>query len=141
MCWICYPMDCSPPGSSLHGILQARTLEWGAISFSRGSSRPRDWTQVSCIPDRPFNIWATREAHKNAQIQSNQSRYFHSLHKIFNWAPFSISRNLHCPILSLGLWICVSVFLSVNFLGNLRADRITIHSRRKTILIWKPLKS
>ena len=46
---LCYPVDCSPPGSSLHGIFQARVLEWGAISFSRGSSRPRDQTQVSCI--------------------------------------------------------------------------------------------
>ena len=41
------PMDCSLPGSSIHGIFQARVLEWVVISFSRGSSRPRDWTQVS----------------------------------------------------------------------------------------------
>ena len=46
---VCYPMDGSPPGSSVHGILQARILEWGAIAFSRGSSRPRDRTQVSHI--------------------------------------------------------------------------------------------
>ena len=51
-----------PPGSSIHGILQARILEWVAISFSRGSSRPRDRTQVSCIAGRCFNLWATREA-------------------------------------------------------------------------------
>ena len=42
-------MDCSPPGSSVHGILQPRILEWVAISFSRGSSRPRDQTCVFCI--------------------------------------------------------------------------------------------
>ena len=60
---LCDPMDCSPPGSFVHGILQARTLEWGAISFSRGSSRPRDRTQVSHIAGRFFNLWATREAH------------------------------------------------------------------------------
>ena len=59
---LCDPMDCSLPGSSLHGILQARVLEWVAISFSRGSSRPRDWTPVSCIAGRRFNLWATREA-------------------------------------------------------------------------------
>ena len=46
---LCDPMDCSPPGSSVHGILQARTLEWVAISFSRGSSQPRDRTLVSRI--------------------------------------------------------------------------------------------
>ena len=60
---LCDPMDCSLPGSSLHGILQARALEWGAIAFSRGSSWPRDRTQVSCIQGRCFNLWATREAH------------------------------------------------------------------------------
>ena len=47
---------------SVHGILQARLLEWVAISFSRGSSRPRDWTQVSHIAGRRFTLWATREA-------------------------------------------------------------------------------
>ena len=50
------PMDCSLPGSSLHGILQARVLEWVAISFSRGSSWPRDPTLVFCIPGRHFNL-------------------------------------------------------------------------------------
>ena len=45
----CDPKDCSLPGSSVHGISQARILEWVAISFSRGSFRPRDRTQVSCI--------------------------------------------------------------------------------------------
>ena len=44
---LCDPMDCSPPGSSVHGIFQARVLEWVAISFSRRSSRPRNRTQVS----------------------------------------------------------------------------------------------
>ena len=50
------PMGCSLPGSSVHGILQARILEWVAISFSRGSSRPRDRTQVSRIGGRRFNL-------------------------------------------------------------------------------------
>ena len=52
-------MDCSLPGSSIHGILQARILGWVAISFSRGSSRPRDRTQVSHIAGRRFTLWAT----------------------------------------------------------------------------------
>ena len=46
---LCDPRDCSPPGSSVHGILQTRILEWVAISFSRGSSRPRDRTHVSYV--------------------------------------------------------------------------------------------
>ena len=61
---LCDPTDCSLPGSSVHGILQARILEniQYAISFSRGYSQPRDWTWVSCIGGRRFNLWATREA-------------------------------------------------------------------------------
>ena len=47
-------MDCRLPGSSIHGISQARILEWVAISFSRGSSQPRDQTPVSCIADGFF---------------------------------------------------------------------------------------
>ena len=58
---LCDPMDCSPPGSSIHGILQARTLEWVAISFSRGSSQARDKTRVSRLVGRRFTIWATRD--------------------------------------------------------------------------------
>ena len=56
-----YPMDYSLTGSSIHGIFQARILEWVAISFFRGSSRPRDRTQVSRIVGSRFTVWATRE--------------------------------------------------------------------------------
>ena len=59
---LCNPMDCSPPGSSVHEIFQTRILEWVAISFSRGSSQPRDQTQVFCTAGRFFTNWATREA-------------------------------------------------------------------------------
>ena len=55
-------VDCSLPGSSVHGILQVRILEWVAIPFSRGSSPNRDRTQVSHIAGRFFTVWATREA-------------------------------------------------------------------------------
>ena len=60
---LCNPMDCSPLGSSVHGILQARILEWVAISFSRGSSWSRDQTCISCIDRWVLYHWATREAH------------------------------------------------------------------------------
>ena len=53
---LCDPMDCSLSGSSIHGIFQARVLEWISISFSRGSSQPRDQTQVSRIVDRRFTV-------------------------------------------------------------------------------------
>ena len=58
---LCGPMDCSLPGSSVHGILQARILEQIAIPFSRGSSWPKDQTQTG----RFFTLWATREAWTN----------------------------------------------------------------------------
>jgi len=58
---LCDPMGCSLPGFSVHGIFQAIVLEWFAISFSRWSSQPRDWTPVSRIVDRRFTVWASRE--------------------------------------------------------------------------------
>ena len=58
---LCDPMDFSLPGSSVHGILQARILEWVAIPFSKGSSRPRDRTQISCNVGRFFTGRATKE--------------------------------------------------------------------------------
>ena len=65
---LCDRMDCSLPHSSVHGIFQARVLEWVAISFSRGSSRPRDQTQDSHIVGRHFTIWATREVSQGSRI-------------------------------------------------------------------------
>ena len=58
---LCDSMDCSPTVSSVHEILHAKVLEWVAISFSRGSSQPKDWAQVSCIAGRFFTNWINRE--------------------------------------------------------------------------------
>ena len=65
-------MGCCPPGSSVHVIFQARILEWVAMSFSRGSSWPRDQTQISCIAGRLFTVWATKEA-LGKELQVNNS--------------------------------------------------------------------
>ena len=70
---LCDPVDCSLPGSSVHGIFQAIVLEWIAISFSKGSTQPRDWTRVSRIVDRRFTVWATREVHKERWVLKNWS--------------------------------------------------------------------
>ena len=80
-------MDCSLPGSSIPGIFQARVLEWVAVSFSRGSSQPRDQTQVSSIAGRHFTIWATREdlivkSHLYPQIVKAEPQA-HRIHTIF----------------------------------------------------------
>ena len=64
------PMDCTAPGSSMPRILKARTLEWVAISFSRGSSQPGDQTWVSCTAGRFFTVWATREVLRLLQFSS-----------------------------------------------------------------------
>ena len=56
-------MDCSPPGSSVHGILQTRTLEWVAVQSSRGPSPPRDRAHISCTGGRVLTIWTTSDAH------------------------------------------------------------------------------
>ena len=61
--------DCSPPGSSVHGILQARILEWVAISFSRGASWPKNWTQVSRTEDR----WFKRDGPIDELIQADST--------------------------------------------------------------------
>ena len=60
---LCNPMNYYPPGSLVHGNVQARILEWVAIPFFRGSPQPRDQTWISCIAGRFFTIWATRGAY------------------------------------------------------------------------------
>ena len=63
-----YPMDCILPGSSVHGIFQARILEWVAVPSSKGSSQPQDRTQVSHIAGEIFTNWATREAQNKVYL-------------------------------------------------------------------------
>ena len=72
------PMDYSPPGSSVHGVFQARILEWIAISFSRGSSPLRDWTWVFCIAGGFFTSWATRKALSTTLVILKCKRSFES---------------------------------------------------------------
>ena len=82
-------MDCSLPGSSIHGIFQARVLEWVALSFSRGSSQSRDQTRVSRIVGRCFTIWAIKEAPKWVKAPNHvpDSMQFRNLHLDFQFLP------------------------------------------------------
>ena len=79
---LCDPADCSLPGFSVHGILQARILGWIAIPFSRGTSQPRNRTLVSCITGRFFTVWATGtslcQTH-NSQEKPYNCPHFHPL--------------------------------------------------------------
>ena len=93
---LCDSMDCNLPGSSIHGIFQARILEWVSISFSRRSPQPRDWTWVSHIIGRRFTIWATMQVTFPMLIHIcvflPQTPHFESLHlKTLTEALFSNS--------------------------------------------------
>ena len=81
------PMDCSPPGSFVHGIFQARMLEWVAMPFSGGSSQPRDWTQVSCIAGGFFAVWANREGGRlSIFLPPHTNTHTHTLLVLFSLA-------------------------------------------------------
>ena len=102
---LCDPMDCI-----VHGILQARILEWVLFPFSRGSSEPRDWAQVSRVAGRFFTNWAIREAHW--QVTQSKSKYAMAPYKIkkqgfllrscwrwervglYNWARVSVDGSI-----------------------------------------------
>ena len=93
---LCHPMNCSLPGFTFHGIFQARILEWVAISYSRGSSQPRDLTQVSCFSCSGRWIlyhWTTWEVyHKLSSVQFSYSVMSDSLR------PHGLQHAMHpCP--------------------------------------------
>ena len=91
-------MDCSLPGSSIHGIFQARVLKRVTISSSRGSSRPRDQTQVSHIAGRCFTIWATREAHiiPSKEFKLSCLLCNHQFQKEKRKRPFYVTKTKEC---------------------------------------------
>ena len=89
---LCNLMDYNLPGSSVHENFQARELEWVAISFSRGSSQPRDWTHVSHRECRRFTIWATRETLINQHVREPYIFHIWILGQIYlSWKHFSHS--------------------------------------------------
>ena len=106
------PMDCSPPGSSVQGISQARILEWVAVSFCSGSSQPRDRTHISCIaggfftaepPGSPTNcyslIWRkTTWRELYCHFEDFLKRSLHSLRFSYIWESFLIQQNLQGEI-------------------------------------------
>ena len=94
---LCNSIECNPPGSSAHGILQARILAWVAIPFSRESSQPRNQSRVSCTSGKFFTIWTTREAHKTL-ITSSKFMYVTILHFAFYIISLPESGQLHATI-------------------------------------------
>ena len=101
---LCDPMDCSLPGSSVHGILQARTLEWVAISSSREPSQPRDWTQVSCIADGFFTFWATREVQGDHEFNGGKMVDVSQLTLVINFICAQVVRYFQWEISQFDSW-------------------------------------
>ena len=95
--WLFDPMDCSLPGSLVHGILQARILERVAMPFFRGSSWPRDQPWISCIAGRFFTIWATREVQSN-KIPYKKGKIWRHIHRVKTLCVLS------CSVISNSLW-------------------------------------
>ena len=121
---LCDHMDCRLPGSSIHGIFQARVLERVVTSFSRGSSQPRDWTQIFCIAGRHFTIWATWEELCPTlcdPMECSMQSFEHSCP--LSWCP--LSTHVHCTndaiqsshLLSPLLFL-LSVFPSIRVFSN-----------------------
>ena len=106
---LCNPMNCRLPGSSGHGIFQARVLEWVAISFSRGSYPPRDWNRVACIADSHFTIWAIRETNQKEAIICSPNPKFclwkltTNHHKVWDFLSTSHMFSLYGPAINLFL--------------------------------------
>ena len=88
-------MDCSPPGSSVHGILQAKILEWVVISFSRGSSWPRDWTRVSCLAGGFFTTEPPRKASLSLFLVYLELFFAFLLCLFLQWNFYSIPSSFH----------------------------------------------
>ena len=111
---LCDSMDCSLPGSSIHGIYQSRVLEWVAIFFSRGSSQARNWTRVSRIIGRCFTIWTTREVRRNipehnkSYIWKPQSKHYPQWWKVESIFP-KVRKNTRVPTFTITIQIVLEV--------------------------------
>ena len=92
---LCDPMDCSLPGSSVHGIFLARVLKWIDIFYSRGSSQPRDWTRVSCIAGGCFTLWAKRRLRENQRLNAFKLWCWKTIESPLDWKiqPVNPKRN------------------------------------------------
>ena len=107
------PMDCSLPGSSAHGILQARILEWVTIPFFRGSSRASNWTQVSSTAGRFSTVWAAREAQFPITFLT-QSTTLPLIHCIPSRLASWLSLSMLVTLSSQGICLCHSLICQLS---------------------------
>ena len=125
----CDTMDCSLSGFSIHGIFQARVLKWVAISFSSGSSWPRDQTRVSCMAGRRFTLWAAREAPGIYDIVSAFIFKALKLDEILFAGSYSITqvfnvKMLQGPIFEPLLFFCLYSLISYSKWSKTKVNRI-----------------
>ena len=132
---LCNPMNCTPWGSFVHGILQARILEWIAIFFSRWSSWPRDWTRVSCIAGQFFTIWATKKAVWEITVRA--------LSMVFLWAPWEMLFTRYgMSNQSDQVWLCNSITSCAwdfSKLMNFLQPDFSMVEERYTWVLFEPL--
>ena len=133
-------MDCSLLGSSVHGILQARIMEWISMPSSRGSSWPRDQTQVSHIAGSFFTIWATREAHVSSWLPPNlflirssimlytiTSLWFYSCHTLIHSLPSRLTLEMSPTHVRINPPFCIFLYSNLIF---------SLHYYIYHILLW-----
>ena len=143
--WLCNPMDCSPPGSPVHGILQARILEWVAISFLRGSFWPRDQTHVSyvyCAGRRvPYHWhhlgspWAENKFWIVEWLEKIKSKIiFHDLWKLCEIQIWMFMKFFYCDIPHINLCISASGF-SLQCHWEVARERAVLPEKPKIFMV------
>ena len=110
---LCNPMDYSPPGSSVHGILQGRMLEWVARPSSRGSSWPRDRTCVSCIAGGFFTHWATGKPRQVNRLVERQRNDHVSVDRF--WRTHKKPWTIAASGARMGIWMWERDYFSLSF--------------------------
>ena len=113
---LCNPMDCKLPGFSIHRIFQARVLEWVAISFSRGSSQPKDRTWVSHIVGRRFTVWATRRVSSYGLLPWGITLYYTPLR---GYILIVHQLDLTSGLVLIGQWSVIKMLKLKCFLGSI----------------------
>jgi len=137
-------MDCSPPGSSVHGIIQARTLEWVGVSFSRGSSPPRDQTHISCLagrffttesPGKPIYHLLSTYIHTHTQSYHLSSVYYLSFTYLLSTLMYRLSVPVACLSTRHVSILCVSLIcLSSTLMYHLSVPVACLSTRHVSVL-------
>ena len=133
---VCDPMDCSPPGSSVHGILQTRILEWVVMPSSSGSSQPRDWSHishVSCVGRKV--LYHQCHLGNSYTCICTQIMWFYACIHVY------VYMKTHCVQVYVYIWLCVCMYIYITIYAHIHIYKYTyIHTHTYTYntaeLIW-----